>query len=123
KFVVSIPGGMETEFPVRATVCSNVLDALAQASKLSGNPLQLARVQRRFQTRLVASTEEVEQLTLAARGRIADGMQSELGHTPSPQLWDQAQTDLESAFKLAPDNPLINGLLANVYFGQYQRLQ
>lgn len=123
KFIVSLPGGVETQFPVRATLCSTVLDALAQASKQSGNPLQLARVQRRFQTRLVASTEEVERLTLSARGRIADVMQMELGHAHSQQLWDEAQADLEAAFKLAPDNPLINALLANVYFGQFQILQ
>lgn len=123
KFIVSIPGGVETQFPVRATLCSTVLDALAQASRQSGNPLQLARVQRRFNTRLVASTEEVERLTLSARGRIADVMQMELGHAQSQQLWDDAQADLEAAFKLAPDNPIINSLLANVYFGQFQILQ
>ncbi len=123
KFIVSIPGGVEAQFPVRATLCSTVLDALAQASKQSGNPLQLARVQRRFQTRLVASSEEVERLTLSARGRIADVMQMELDHAQSQPLWAEAQADLEAAFKLAPDNPLVNSLLANVYFGQFQILQ
>lgn len=123
KIVAVIPGGMETQFPVRANLCSKVLDALAQASKQTGNPLQLARVQRRFQTRLLASTEEVERLTISARGRIADVMQLELGQGTSQQLWDDAQADLEAAFKLEPDNPIINALLANVYFGQFQILQ
>ncbi len=122
KIVALIPGGVETQFPVRANLCSKVLDALAQASKQTGNPLQLARVQRRFQTRLVASTEEVERLTISARGRIADVMQLELGQGKSQQLWDDAQADLEAALKLEPDNPLINALLANVYFGQFQIL-
>lgn len=123
KIVAVIPGGMETKFPVRANLCSKVLDALAQSSKQSGDPWQLARVQRRFQTRLLASTEEVERLTISARGRIADAMQLELGQGTSQQLWDEAQADLETALKLEPDNPLINALLANVYFGQFQILQ
>lgn len=123
KIVAVIPGGMETKFPVRASLCSKVLDALAQSSKQSGDPWQLARVQRRFQTRLLASTEEVERLIISARGRIADAMQLELGQGTSQQLWDEAQADLEAAFKLEPDNPLINALLANVYFGQFQILQ
>ncbi len=122
KFVVSIPGGVAAQFPVRAGLCSTVLDRLAQASKQSGDPLQLARVERKFKTRLVASTEEVERLTLAARGRIADAMQVELGQGSSSQLWDEAQVDLESALKLEADNPLVNALLANVYFGQFQIL-
>jgi hypothetical protein len=123
KFIVSIPDGVETQFPVRANLCSTVLDSLAQASKQTGNPLQLARVQRRFQTRLLASTEEVERLTLSARGRIADVMQIEMGQGTSQQLWDDAQADLEAALKLEPDNAIINALLANVYFGQFQILQ
>ncbi len=123
KFVVTVPGGVETQFPFRASSCSAVLDALAQASRQSGNPLQLARVDRKFRTRLVANTEEVERLTMAARGRIADVMQLELGQGTSSQLWDEAQADLEAALKLETDNPLVNALLANVYFGQFQILE
>lgn len=123
KSVVTIPGGIETQFPLRANFCSTVLDALAQGSRQAGNPLQLARVDRKFKTRLVANTEQVERLTLAARGRIADALQLELGQGISQELWSEAQADLESAVKLEPNNPLVNALLANVYFAQFQLLQ
>ena len=123
KPLVTIPGGIETQFPVRANLCSKVLDALAQGSRQAGNPLQLARVDKRFKTRLVANTEEVERLTLAARSRIADAMQLQLGQGISQQLWAEAQVDLEAALKLEPNNPLVNALLANVYFAQFQLLQ
>jgi tetratricopeptide (TPR) repeat protein len=42
---------------------------------------------------------------------------------PSAQLWDEAQAELESALKLEPNNPIVNSLLANVYFAQFQILQ
>jgi hypothetical protein len=123
KFVVALPGGIETQIPIRAQMCSTVLDALAQASKQVGNPLQLARVERRFKTRLVATTEEVERLILTARGRIADAMQLQLGVGNGSQLWEEAQAELESALTLEPNNPVVNSLLANVYFAQFQILQ
>ena len=123
RFIVSIPGGVPAEFPVRASLCSSVLDGLVQASKQVGDPMQLARVERKFQTRLVANTEEVERLTISARGRIADAMQLQLGQGASDQLWEEAQADLEAAVRLEADNPVVCGLLANVYFGQFQLLQ
>ncbi|MEZ6077254.1 MAG: hypothetical protein R3C56_16785 [Pirellulaceae bacterium] len=122
KIVAVIPGGMETKFPVRAQLCSKVLDALAQSSKQSGDPWQLARVQRRFQTRLLASTEEVERLIISARGRIADAMQLELGQGTSQQLWEEAKPTWKLPLSWNPTIPL-SMRLANVYFGQFQILQ
>ncbi len=113
---------LDTRFPARAEASSAVLNALATESKRSRRPIQLASVQRRFRTRLVANTEEVERLTLSARGQIADSMQSMVGQTPVEGAFTEAERELEQARKLEPDNPITNSLLANVYFNQYQTL-
>ncbi|MCA9134636.1 MAG: hypothetical protein KDA45_15820, partial [Planctomycetales bacterium] len=123
RFVVTIPGGIDTQFPPRASLCSTVLDALAEASRREGKPMQLGRVQRKFRTRLVANSEEVERLQIAARGLLEDATQLELGEGNSSELYAEAQKYLEQALPLDPSNPLINALLANVYFSQYQLLQ
>lgn len=122
RFIVRIPS-INTQFPARANLSSAVLNALAQESKTAGRPIQLASVRRKFRTRLVANTEEVERLTLSARGMISTAMHIELGEGESNQLFDAAEADLLQAIQLEPDNPITNALLANVYFNQFKILK